>query len=172
MICEPYINTGTGEIQWIDIKGKEYVWADPETGTWTSYVDFERAKLKELDYFMDTACCPQWRGAFRVHKRVGGQIAYSSGGRIGYMIHNYVAGSESSRLLKRSEFLKAVCEKEGVEWIKKEVPVFMENPPRAAYARTVKNEEKEWREALLIAIERVIEEHDFGALEDLRKRFT
>ncbi len=35
----------------------------------------------------------------------------------GYTSDRYFADSETSRLLKRAEFLKAVCEKEGVGWL-------------------------------------------------------
>ena len=53
------------------------------------------------------------RGTY--HLKPSLRYFYDSFQLIGYQDH--FEDTESSRLLKRAEFLKAVCEKEGVEWL-------------------------------------------------------
>ncbi len=105
MICDPYIcveGPRVGEIAWFE-KGRV---CGPDSGWWQEYAYFERVKLKELR----ADCIMPWTlSPYSVLK-------YTSGERIGYSFKEYDKDTESSRLLKRAEFLKAVCEKEGVEW--------------------------------------------------------
>jgi hypothetical protein len=129
MIAEPYINRRNGNIDWFsELSGVVYGFvASPtipiatvnridNTGEWQPYADFEREKLRELGtnrmYTIDD-------GTYGITTR---RRRYSlwSDDLIGY--NSYHSDSESSRLLKRAEFLKAVCEKEGVEWLPEENP--------------------------------------------------
>src|SRR5258707_8426359 len=116
MIAEPYINQKTGEIRTFCPCCKHF---ELETGLWKLYTDFEREKLGML-----------WTQWLRLDDRFGyvircqkrdekpfapdaiGLGEYSSIHEIGYSTFDHHADSESSRLLKRAEFLKAVCEKE------------------------------------------------------------
>lgn len=117
MICEPFIcyqGPQAGEIEWMrkicaDLAPIPV--GDAAGNRWKPYADFEREKLKELE-----AEC-----IFVAEHRLSGYITldYTSYQRIGYSTKDYARDSESSRLLKRAEFLKAVCEKEGVEWLPK-----------------------------------------------------
>ena len=129
MIAEPYICTKglhAGDIQWlyrqqdgrlIDLLPRH----NPANlqfirygGNWQPYADFEREKLKAMGYFVVEIDC--W--GYVLRNKHGAMIHHSQG-QIGYSWIEYQANSESSRLLKRAEFLKAVCEKEGVEWLPK-----------------------------------------------------
>lgn len=131
MIAEPYIcikGPRAGEIYSITAIGDAL---SPES--WQRYADFEQEKLASLEakrceafsfptissdgYFIN------WSGRI-----LGGH--YSSANLIGYGWHDHRNDSESGRLLKRAEFLKAVCEKEGVEWIAS--PLNYENARRIA----------------------------------------
>lgn len=125
MRADPYINKQTGEIQWFEMWEGKY----PQrmiggfrfniSGKWQPYADFEREKLKELgDAWIEIK-----DGGFKFMKQY--QIArcgyiYESAVLTDYGIDEYCGDSESGRLLKRAEFLKAVCEKEGVEFLPKE----------------------------------------------------
>lgn len=141
MIAEPYIcrqGPRTGYIAWFD--------ADPDAGEavaqhhlytrakaldgnrrktdglWQLYADFEREKLWAVA--PERALCVIGCAGFRILavRRSGRwndprQVEYKSNKLIGYDYEDWQKDSESSRLLKRAEFLKAVCEKEGVEWL-------------------------------------------------------
>lgn len=141
MIAEPYICTSDtginqGEICWlfkhpdgrlfsmlprynsVDVVPRVVV---HPSDRWQPYADFERKKLRELDA----------KGCDMEHVGVSGTLGYFlnfsksfwGGGQhtsqvlLGYCGCDYRFDSESGRLLKRAEFLKAVCEKEGVEWL-------------------------------------------------------
>jgi len=109
MRAEPYIcKTGpkAGEIQW---KQDWETWSE----NWQRYVDFEREKLRELDGFLVLL---EFDGRYMFRSRFDMPVTcYDSQHLIGYS--EYLADTESNRLLKRAEFLKAVCEKVGVEWL-------------------------------------------------------
>lgn len=131
MIAEPYIcleGPKAGSIEWIDnpmSKCHGRVLPDGKLTLlrgmtpWQPYTDFEREKLKQLGrkgktsrlYAPGDSCQDGWQWT------TGYGDSHMSGELIGYASEDYFAGSESSRLLKRAEFLKAVCEKEGVEWL-------------------------------------------------------
>ena len=123
MIYEPYIckkghPNKLGKIEWRDrypIHTFFSEWDCVEC-TWQPYADFEREKFKTLGrmVYIDNGQAMSNGGAF-----VFGINTYDSLELIGYSFENYDADSESNRLLKRAEFLKAVCEKEGVEWLPK-----------------------------------------------------
>lgn len=113
--------------------------------SWRVYADFEREKLRELGsvksaycnfYGISVSCqdcyfvlfrrldCEDKRCKFPWYTLHGDRLGershchhYSSACLIDYHPADYDHDSESNRLLKRAEFLKAVCEKEGVEWI-------------------------------------------------------
>lgn len=104
MIAEPYINTGTGEIHWVP----EDRDCDEDD---IAYADFEREKLRGLGLKDQGQVCFGTR--FDGYTLLG----YTSLHLIAYSSDDYVKDSESNRLLKRAEFLKAVCEKEGVAWL-------------------------------------------------------
>ncbi len=140
MIAEPYICTKSsraGEIQWFNSIDPRYV--DPrgeyhcEGVPWRVYADFEREKLKTLS--KDN---PKWiigMGLDLVPENRGYILPllhhwYDSKGIIGADGEDLYDASESTRLLKRAEFLKAVCEKEGVEWLPKQ------KAPESSYLKT------------------------------------
>ncbi len=82
---------------------------------WTPYADFEREKLKEL---LGTFSLSRPDGFSLYIKREGRkQFFYMCDEETGYGYAFWRDDSESNRLLKRAEFLKAVCGKEGVEWL-------------------------------------------------------
>lgn len=114
MIAEPYINRHNGEITWA--KGIE------DLGyPWQQYACFEREKLRELGWKHGIGINISCSDAFWMIQRDGKRrIEYMSDELIGYGYADFQNDSESSRLLKRAEFLKAVCEKEGVEWLPKD----------------------------------------------------
>ena len=111
MICTK--GPRVGEIEWMDIHWHEAQKHGGELSgiIWKPFCDFEREKLIQV-------CMRLWLDREKGF-RIGDQ---SRGSRelIGYSGKDYLNDSESSRLLKRAEFLKAVCEKEGVEWLPKE----------------------------------------------------
>lgn len=140
MIYEPHIciqGPKAGEIDWRrpntankrlileELDSSDYLCIDADGNNWQLYHRFEREKLKELNpvssdnigighsgYGLDIWYRKTKTGlAGRWHK---------SDELIGYGLRDYLNDSESSRLLKRAEFLKAVCEKEGVEWLPRE----------------------------------------------------
>ncbi len=107
MIAEPYIcikGPKSGNIRWVNYEN------DPGKD-WQPYADFERVKLKELHTGMIGF---DWVSGYSLHVD---EFRYESKQFIGYSSHDFAKDSESYRLLKRAEFLKAVCEKEGVEWL-------------------------------------------------------
>lgn len=120
MIAEPYIcikgfkykngRAESGAMEWFcndDLS--------PNPENWRPYADFEREKLLEL--FKDR----KYGKAFQIANDEGYSLmGYTSDHLICYTNDQHWDGSESSRLLKRAEFLKAVCEKEGVEWLPKD----------------------------------------------------
>lgn len=106
MIAEPYINLQSGDIYW-HREGEKH------PGIYfQQYADFERDKLEELfngEQF-GTVYAPSLEDGFCLK-------GYNARDLIGYDDEDHYFDSESSRLLKRAEFLKAVCEKEGVKWL-------------------------------------------------------
>ncbi len=134
MIAEPYICTRgprAGEIEsgWMRIAA-----ARPETfeersdgavglrllsDEWVRYADFEREKLSALGAKHFHVPVTDTGPVFFLTPKNRNRT-YRADELIGYTIHQYEIDSESSRLLKRAEFLKAVCEKEGVEWLPEE----------------------------------------------------
>jgi hypothetical protein len=139
MIAEPYIcikGFNAGFIEWSKDGRMVNDNGDNLTGQWIPYADFEREKLKELSRH-DTRE-PQYsewklfsgphsdKGAFKICHTMSefpcARTCAGSGELIGYTGEHFKADSESNRLLKRAEFLKAVCEKEGVEWLPTEKP--------------------------------------------------
>jgi|CXWL01.1.fsa_nt_gi hypothetical protein len=121
MIAEPYIaikGPRAGEIGWFDDSdGFNCSSEEP----WQPYADFEREKLTGL---CDKNCDMM---AVGLSLRMGYFLGFdddsgmheiiSSDELIDYCGCKYLKDSESSRLLKRAEFLKAVCEKENVPWL-------------------------------------------------------
>lgn len=115
MIAEPYIckeaviSANHGEIKWFHEADECLL----EKIFWQPYADFEREKLKELHADgIGVSCIGSYELSIRV--ATGKTVTYNSCDLIDY--HEVFEDSESSRLLKRAEFLRAVCEKEGVEW--------------------------------------------------------
>ncbi len=117
MIAEPYIcikGPQAGTITWDHIEGE-----CPET--MQPYADFEREKMKAIAEGSQV-----WGPDFEAYQDTGYKIFcksgrdYNSHKLIRYGSCEYADSSESSRLLKRCEFLKAVFEKEGVEWLPKQ----------------------------------------------------
>lgn len=133
MIAEPYIcikGKQAGTIEWLqeDETGRPYeigeasemVWPK---GVWERYADFEREKLKALDSMPRNACSQSDFGellTIGVDDRGFFVLGNGSGDLIGYTEEQHTKDSESSRLLKRAEFLKAVCQKESIEWLPKQ----------------------------------------------------
>lgn len=117
MIAEPYICTNRGNpcygnIHWLR---DDY----PSGGDWQPYADFEREKLKRLGKRGKTShiYAPGDGGQDGWQWTTGYGDSHFSGNLIGYDAKQYFADTESSRLLKRAEFLKAVCEKECIPWL-------------------------------------------------------
>lgn len=122
MIAEPYIcikGQDAGAIEWFNTNPDQAYWEGKLGPCWQRYADFEREKLKEL-------------GNNQIHKHGGidsseaftlfsRNTLYYSSGLISYSAADYDQDSESGRLLMRAEFLKAVCEREGVEWLPLEI---------------------------------------------------
>ncbi len=119
MIAEPYICIDPKET---DRKLGEIVWDYPHNlgdvlgfvALYRAYADFEREKLWK-EFGVQFVRIDNVRGFF-----LPWMVGFNSKDLINYDTQNYIDDSESSRLLKRAEFLKAVCEKEGVEWLPKE----------------------------------------------------
>lgn len=112
MIAEPYIHLKTGVFGWAECGDKQ--------DEWRPYADFEREKLEVLDAEMGHVGLSGSNGYFI---RVTLKATYFSDDLIGYCGCDFKRDPESNRLLKRAEFLKAVCEKEGVEWLLTEKPI-------------------------------------------------
>lgn len=87
---------------------------------WQPYADFEREKLRELG---SRSGITRGTAGYCLSKKCDRlfDTAYMSKD-MGYSTEQYEQDSESSRLLKRAEFLKAVCEKEGISWLPKDEP--------------------------------------------------
>jgi hypothetical protein len=120
MIAEPYIcikGPDTASIEWFNTNPDQAYWEGNLGPCWMRYADFEREKLRELgsDTIQVSHTESYCLNIPETERRKS--IWYYSGNVIGY--REYHADSESSRLLKRAEFLKAVCEKEGVDWLPK-----------------------------------------------------
>lgn len=129
MKTEPYIcikGLHAGEIQWmfkhpdgrlIDLLPRHNS-ADLQFirygGDWQPYADFEREKLTALNM---TLWLTYEGYGLDFDPDFGSK--YKARDLINYSQREYDLDSESSRLLKRAEFIKAVCEKEGVEWLPK-----------------------------------------------------
>lgn len=118
MIAEPYIciiGPTAGEIWWWNSDGQcvyEGCIDKKVDECWMPYADFEREKLKELrGKLVDV----NFSGDYQLRLDRRGSTFYTS--EFETLYRGYLADSESNRLLKRAEFLKAVCEKEGVEWL-------------------------------------------------------
>jgi hypothetical protein len=83
-------------------------------GDWMPYADFERERLNDLNN-------KRWPAGsyYAICLGSSGFVLgeHGSARLIGYDTGDFKRDSESSRLLKRAEFLKAVCEKEGVDWL-------------------------------------------------------
>src|SRR5579863_1443124 len=117
MIANPFICTKgprVGSIIWIPCSpdGKQSYDAAFEKD-WKPYADFEREKLKQIARHRESASFPDISHGYHL-------LGYYADDLIGYTESDFSNDSESSRLLKRAEFLKAVCEKEGVEWLPNE----------------------------------------------------
>ncbi len=116
MIAEPFIQTRSLKpdeiiIEWFDANRRM-----ENPNLWQPYADFEREKLKELGApKMHLFTWPNHPYAVWGDKKA--KVNYFSDDVIGYSEPDYEQDSESGRLLKRAEFLKAVCEKEGVTWL-------------------------------------------------------
>lgn len=113
MIAEPYINLQTGEVYW-------HREGDRHQGIYfQQYADFEREKLKELDADLSLTEGVEVSGELHAGYScyVSPKGSHYSSVMIDYSYEDHRKDSESSRLLKRAEFLKAVCEREGVEWL-------------------------------------------------------
>lgn len=86
---------------------------------WQRYADFEREKLRDLQKAIRAEeCFIEINGntfLFSCFYKNGDGTHCDSEYLIDY--DDYLEDTESNRLLKRAEFLKAVCEKEGVEWL-------------------------------------------------------
>lgn len=109
MIAEPYIcTTGkeTGTIRWFD----QSEFCVPIR--WVPYADFEQARLEELGSSFIGWHVPD---GFTVLTK---SLAYLNSRTLtDYDVYDYRKDDESGRLLARARFLKAACEKEGVEWL-------------------------------------------------------
>ena len=138
MIAEPHIcikGKKAGIIEWFTGDYEAQKKADgfiydkyqgPLQNVWQSFADFEREKLSELHQKLEDACYIESGADFYVfsvcdcspkyEKDKDGEI-YDSWDLIRY--NSFTEDSESSRLLKRMEFLKAVCAKENIEWLPK-----------------------------------------------------
>ena len=127
MVANPYINTGTGEIEWfVETNGGQHKnilqsmnGSVHSKELWSEYADFEREKLKELGKKRTEKCWlySSLSDTYIVGWNTIGAPVYLANFLIDYSMEDYRSDSESNRLLKRVKFLKAVCEKEGVEWL-------------------------------------------------------
>ncbi len=134
MICNPFIHTTTGEIEWFPDYVHNVANSIYGKTPYVSYADFEREKLKELangegrdwQYSEDCLSIHPYGtkgGAFQISRtqmeKPWNLEWLNSYDLTDYAGDDYCLASESQRLLARAEFLKAVCEKEGVEWLPK-----------------------------------------------------
>jgi hypothetical protein len=191
MVCDPYIcikGQRAGEIEWEEVcipslgngldKPTPYPIAYREGGEWIPYADFEREKLMELGGAISLDLVAGF-----VFSREGLQVTNSIY-TFGYPYRDYKSDSESSRLLKRAEFLREVCRRENVEWLPKEKcstwcsPKCLVYPcPCSCHKPHDADEEKEWRKALLDFISRnaaFVNSHVSDVVDginDLRSRF-
>lgn len=124
MIAEPYICVENGpclgNIYWFFLTKEGLISYNPDVpeatierqGAWKPYADFEREKLRQIAINRTFISYPDIDHGYHL-------LGYYADDLIGYTEKDFYYDSESSRLLKRAEFLKAVCEKEGVEWFPK-----------------------------------------------------
>jgi hypothetical protein len=120
MIAEPYICTKgptAGEIWWWNSDGQcvyEGCIDKKVEECWVPYAAFEREKLRGLESVdgIDVGAA-----GYRIYLLGVDRGPVFSEDVTAYTQERFDADSESDRLLKRAEFLKAVCEKEGVEWL-------------------------------------------------------
>lgn len=120
MIAEPYIcikGQRAGKIEW----NPAYA-SDKEK--WKPYADFEREKVNKLrvsraGIYTATFTNGSGFGLSFYENRDHAFVQYWSDELIGYT--GYISDSESSRLLRRAEFLRAICEEEDVEWLPRQV---------------------------------------------------
>lgn len=125
MICNPYIcieGKRLGEITWSSDTSGAVIAIEDET-LWINYAEFERGKLNQLVEKRGQECemwIPRKSSEAFMFAFILSKPTYCSVDLIGYSEDDFMKDSESNRLLKRAEFLKAVCEKEGVEWLPKE----------------------------------------------------
>lgn len=125
MIAEPYINLSTGEIQWHECiepmignglrEPTPAPYSFSKDGKCIPYADFEREKLRELG---SRSGITRGTAGYCLSKKCDRlfDTAYMSKD-MGYSTEQYEQDSESNRLLKRAEFLKDICEKEGVQFL-------------------------------------------------------
>lgn len=122
MTAEPYIckkGPRAGEIEWFEDKNppEASVKLYMDNGEiWQRFCDFENDKLIELCGFLILK-----RGGHQITLlRNGKRMIYVSSQLIGYSYDQYLADTESNRVLTRYKFLKAVCEKEGIMFLPQE----------------------------------------------------
>lgn len=116
MIAEPYIcikGKQLGTIEWFATVPEQLY---DYSCVWQPYADFEREKLRELNLGTLHTLPPGEKSGYGLGYDLH---CLRSRHMTGYGSNEYLKDSESSRLLKRAEFLKAVCEKEGVAWLPK-----------------------------------------------------
>lgn len=132
MLYEPYIcvesgyNFKAGELHSFDPEKQDAVNNSPlrkGEARFVKYADFERGKLRELanlklpdgGFFKPRIEYHDCFGFVINHVEHG--TYHKSCDLICYPTADYEHDTESDRLLKRAEFLKAVCERENVEWL-------------------------------------------------------
>lgn len=116
MIAEPYIcvrGPRAGEIHWLFALEANTSFGEESKRNreeWQRYSDFEREKLDQWSLVFVRA----WTRGYELPTP---DRLYVSTEVIGYSADDYSHDTESGRLLKRAEFLKAVCEREGVQFL-------------------------------------------------------
>jgi len=109
----------TGRIEWREENNAINVY--PDETYWMPYAKFEREKLKELGngrIYMPEEEGKSYKLVWDGDSRwVRERNKKGLGHLIEYSREDYDKDSESNRLRERARFLKAVCEKEGVEWL-------------------------------------------------------
>lgn len=126
MIAEPYIcvkGKRAGLIEWYGVDHEGKLWHENERQNYDDsvrpYAEFEREKLAAMggdfvfvekrDVGLETMA------AYVINIPSRGKTWSSH--LTDYLLVNFIYDSEYNRLLKRAEFLKAVCEKEGVQFL-------------------------------------------------------
>ncbi len=122
MIAEPYICTRGPEIGQIHWLRPATTPSELDTGMWQPYADFEREICAKLECYPNHIRQTTLGYHIMFTRSLQGkkQAFYNSHELLDYSAVDYSMDTESGRLLKRAEFLKAVCEKEGVEWLPKQ----------------------------------------------------